>query len=66
MFRVPSNPIAPTFDHTFKVSMLMWLTSKSPARREWRRRRDAAAQAARRDQNARGERWARRRFTDKP
>lgn len=52
MFRVPESADRPTFDHTFKVSFLRWLTSKAPERREWMRRRNAAAKVAMRNQDA--------------
>lgn len=45
MFRVPSDPNHPTFDHTHKVSFWQWLTSSAQQRRQWRTLRDAAAQA---------------------
>lgn len=50
MFRVPVDADRPTFDHTFKVSFWGWLTSKGPVRREWMRRRTAAARLAERHQ----------------
>ena len=53
MFRVPSDPNQPTFDHTFKVSFVRWLTSKGPERKEWMRRRNAAAKVAYRNQEDR-------------
>ncbi len=55
MFRVPSDPVSPTFDHVFKVGFFRWLTSGAPERKEWRRRRDAAAEVARVNQNRRAE-----------
>ncbi|MEU1761686.1 hypothetical protein [Micromonospora sp. NPDC005652] len=55
MFRVPTDPATPTFDHTFKVSFWQWLTSKKPERVEWMRRRNAAAKVAMHNQNARAE-----------
>jgi hypothetical protein len=64
MFRVPTNPTAPTFDDTFKVGFLHWLTSKAPQRQEWRRRRDAAAGAARVGQDARIEQFTERKITE--
>ncbi|WP_326564543.1 hypothetical protein [Micromonospora peucetia] len=54
MFRVPSDPARPTFDHTFKVGFFQWLTSNKTNRQEWQRRRNAAAQTARENQVA----WA--------
>ncbi|GAA3765610.1 hypothetical protein [Micromonospora maritima] len=54
MFRVPSDPNRPTFDHTFQVGFFRWLTSKKPERLEWQRRRNAAAGVARQNQVA----WA--------
>jgi len=58
MFRVPVSADAPTFDETFKVSFWQWLTSKAPERKEWMRRRNAAAKVAMRNQEARRrERW---------
>lgn len=60
MFRVPESAETPTFDHTFKVSFRRWLTSKAAERKEWMRRRNAAAKVAMRNQEARRrERWSR-------
>ena len=56
MFRVPNDAARPSFDDTTKVGFFGWLKSSKAERREWRRRRDAAAQLARRDQNARWQR----------
>jgi hypothetical protein len=53
MFRVPSDATAPTFDQTFKVGFLRWLTSKKDERREWMRRRNAAARTAKNNQDQR-------------
>ena len=53
MFRVPVSAEAPTFDHTFKVSFGKWLTSSAAERKEWGRRRNAAAKVAYRNQEAR-------------
>lgn len=60
MFRVPNSAEAPTFDSTFKVGFVQWLTSKGPERREWMRRRNAAAQVARANQNAKAAEWRQR------
>ena len=53
MFRVPLNAARPTFDETVKVGVFNWLTSSRADRQEWARRRNAAAKAARVNQNAR-------------
>ncbi|WP_328382955.1 hypothetical protein OHQ88_10620 [Micromonospora zamorensis] len=53
MFRVPSNPGNPTFDHTFTVSLRRWFTSNKADRIEWARRRNTAAQTAATNQAAR-------------
>ena len=53
MFRVPADAHAPTFDRTFKVGFWQWLTSKGPERKEWMRRRNAAAKVAYRNQENR-------------
>lgn len=45
MFRVPSDPQHPTFEHTHKVSFWQWLTSSAKQRHHWRALRDAAVQA---------------------
>jgi hypothetical protein len=50
MMRVPVNADSPSFDHVMKISFWRWLTSSSVERREWVRRRNAAAQAARGNQ----------------
>lgn len=42
MFRVPSDGTYPEV----KISFMRWLTSSAADRREWKRRRNAAAQAA--------------------
>lgn len=55
MFRVPSDPVRPTFDQTEKVGFFRWLTSGKDERREWMRRRNAAAEVARVNQNRRAE-----------
>lgn len=61
MFRVPRDPNSPTFDDTFKVSFWRWLTSSAADRKEWMRRRNAAAKVAMRNQEARRrERWQQR------
>lgn len=52
MFRVPSDPNQPTFDHTFKVGFVRWLSSKPAERKEWMRRRNAAARVAQVNQQA--------------
>lgn len=52
MLRVPVNPDRPTFDETFKVGFFRWLTSKKTERKEWARRRNAAAKIARDNQLA--------------
>lgn len=43
MFRVPKDADNPTFDDTFKVSLWRHLTSTGAERKEWVRRRNAAA-----------------------
>jgi len=53
MFRVPMDPERPTFDQTFKVGFVQWLTSKADERREWMRRRNAAARLAQKHQDER-------------
>lgn len=53
MFRVPVNSDRPTYDRTFKVSFGRWLLSTRWERREWRRRRDAAARLAASNQQQR-------------
>jgi hypothetical protein len=58
MFRVPTNPDNPTFDNTFKVGFVRWLTSSKTDRGEWARRRNAAAKTAETNQNARFDAWA--------
>jgi GrpB-like predicted nucleotidyltransferase (UPF0157 family) len=42
MFRVPSSGDAPTFDQTFEVGFVRWLTSNATDRREWQVRRQIA------------------------
>lgn len=42
MFRVPSSADAPSFDQTFKVGFMRWLTSSAADRHEWRIRMDIA------------------------
>jgi hypothetical protein len=56
--RVPTSATEPTFDQTFRVGFWRWLTSSKPDRAEWARRRNAAAEAARRGQDDRVQRWA--------
>lgn len=51
MFRVPTNPVFPTFDETEKISFRRWLTSKAEERKEWARRRNLAARTAQRNQD---------------
>ena len=53
MFRVPVDGDNPTFDDTFKVGLGKWLTSSAAERKEWARRRNAAARLARTNQLAR-------------
>lgn len=53
MMRIPTSEANPTFDDTFAVSFATWLRSDGPTRGEWRRRRDIAAQVARRGQDQR-------------
>jgi hypothetical protein len=60
MFRVPTNAEAPTFDHTFKVGFMQWLTSNGVERIEWMRRRREAAETARVNQNGRTEAYVAR------
>jgi hypothetical protein len=55
MFRVPTDPTRPSFDHTTKVGFFRWLRSSKADRVEWQRRRDAAAELARQGQNARAQ-----------
>lgn len=50
MFRVPVDGDNPTFDDTFKVGLGKWLTSSAAERKEWARRRNAAARLARTNQ----------------
>jgi hypothetical protein len=52
-FRVPVDPERPSFDRTFRVSLGRWLRSSRGERAEWARRRQAAAEAAQRNQEAR-------------
>ncbi|MGH3518810.1 MAG: hypothetical protein ACRDT2_04905 [Natronosporangium sp.] len=58
MFRVPSDPAVPTFDETTKVGFFRWLTSSGPERKEWARRRNAAARTAQVNQLRRFDAWA--------
>lgn len=60
MFRVPSDADTPTFDQTFKVGFWRWLTSSGTDRKEWGRRRNAAAKLARANQDARMAAWVER------
>lgn len=60
MFRVPVSGEMPTFDQTFKVGFWRWLTSKAPERKEWMRRRTAAARTAGRNQQQRIDEWRNR------
>lgn len=60
MFRVPANPDAPTFDDTFTVGFGKWLTSSAAERKEWARRRNAAARLAASRQRQRADDWAAR------
>lgn len=53
MFRVPSDAAAPSFDETFKVGFLQWLTSSKADRQEWMTRRNIAARLAATNQNQR-------------
>ena len=57
MFRVPVSAEVPTFDETFKVGFGRWLTSKAAERKEWMRRRNAAAKVAQQGQSQRGQAW---------
>jgi hypothetical protein len=54
MFRVPANPVSPTFDDATKVGFCRWLLSSKAERMEWMRRRNVAADNARINQNIRG------------
>lgn len=63
--RVPADPDNPTFDTTFKVGFMRWLTSSAAERKEWARRRNAAAQTARHNQNARAKEWADRKQAER-
>ena len=65
MFRVPTDPYAPTFDHTEKVTFWRWFTSKRAERVEWARRRNAAAQLAKRNQQARFREWVEQREAER-
>ncbi len=53
MFRVPRSADHPTFDDAEKIGFGRWLTSSAVDRREWMRRRNAAAQLAAANQRAR-------------
>lgn len=56
MMRVPVDATNPTFDHTFKVSAMKYFFGSTTAeRKEWLRRRNAAAELARINQNKRTE-----------
>lgn len=63
--RVPSDADNPTFDQTFNVGFTQWLTSKAAERKEWARRRNAAAQTAARNQNQRAKEWADRKQAER-
>ena len=60
MFRVPVDGDNPTFDDTFKVGFGKWLTSSAAERKEWARRRNAAARLAASRQRQRADDWAAR------
>lgn len=63
--RVPRDPQNPTFDDTEKIGLVRWLTSSGADRKEWVRRRNAAAQAARSNTNARAQQWADRKEAER-
>lgn len=63
--RVPTDPTSPTFDSTYKVGFMKWLTSSKAERQEWARRRNTAAQAARTNQNKRAQDWADRKQAER-
>ena len=63
--RIPADPDNPTFDATFDVGFWRWLTSNADERKEWARRRNAAAQTARHNQNKRAEDWANRKQAER-
>lgn len=42
MFRVPADPVHPTWHHAFKVTFGQWLRSTHKQRYEWFRRRHLA------------------------
>jgi ferric-dicitrate binding protein FerR (iron transport regulator) len=52
MFRVPVDPENPTFDQTERITFRRWLTSTAEERREWTRRRNAAAKLAQANREA--------------
>jgi hypothetical protein len=54
MFKVPSDPDNPTYDHTFTVGFMQWLTSSAADRAEWKRRKNAAIPTSRSVQYAKG------------
>lgn len=56
--RVPADPDNPTFDDTFDVSFGRWFRSTAAERKEWTRRRNAAAKLARDNQQQRIDAWA--------
>lgn len=45
--RVPTDSDNPTYDSTFKVGFMRWLTSSKAERNEWTRRRNAAIPTSR-------------------
>lgn len=51
MFRVPSDAAAPSFDQTFKVGFMQWMTSSKADRDEWAMRRNIAARLAQANQS---------------
>jgi hypothetical protein len=63
MFRVPADPIRPTFDYTTKVSFWKWLFSGKRQREEWMRRRNVAAQVAAANLPQRAGEWADQKVT---
>jgi len=64
VFRVPSDPIRPSFDEVEHVGFWHWLFSSSSARKEWQRRRNVAAQTAQQGQEARLDAWHDRRVAE--
>ncbi len=53
--RVPVSAEHPSFDYTTKIGFWRWLTSSAADRKEWARRRNAAAKTAQGNQQQRAE-----------